>query len=110
MSGVFWEADKQPNLCEAASGFTLSTFNLLVAIPMALVDSLVSVTMMLSSLVMVVLAPVLEHLAILATMAMELVGLESWSAYNTMMSLLVIGMVHNILQVSSQVKMTNKLT
>ena len=25
MSGVFWEADKQPNLCEAASGFTLST-------------------------------------------------------------------------------------
>ena len=100
MSGVFWEADKQPNLCEAASGFTLSTVNLLVAIPMALVDSLVCVTMMVTSLAMVVLGPVLEYLLMGASMVMEMVGLESWSAYNTMMSLLVIGMVHNILQVS----------
>ena len=41
MSGVFWEAEKQPNLCEAASGFTLSTLNLMVALPMAVVDLLV---------------------------------------------------------------------
>ena len=50
MSGVFWEADKQPNLCEAASGFTLSTLNLMVAVPMAVVDLLVYLSISIASL------------------------------------------------------------
>ena len=99
MSGVFWEADKQPNLAEAATSFTLSTLNLAVAIPMALVDGLVSVTMFITSMLMIVLGPVLEHLAVLVNMLMELVGLESWTGYNTIISILVITTIHDISKV-----------
>ena len=38
MSGMFWESEARPNICEAATGFTLSTIDLLVAIPMFLID------------------------------------------------------------------------
>ena len=38
MSGMFWESEARPNICEAATGFTLSTIDLLVAIPMLLID------------------------------------------------------------------------
>ena len=99
MSGVFWEADKQPNLAEAATSFTLSTLNLAVAIPMTLVDGLVSVTMFITSMLMIVLGPVLEQVGVLVNMLMELVGLESWTGYNTIISILVITTIHDICKV-----------
>ena len=79
MSGVFWEAEKQPNLCEAASGFTLSTLNLMVAIPMAVVDLLVLATLSLSSLAMVLLSPIIELLTAGFTLVLATLGLEDWS-------------------------------
>ena len=60
MSGIFWEQERQPNLCEAASGFTFSTINLLVAIPMALVDLTVSGLLAVWSLILGLLLPILE--------------------------------------------------
>ena len=89
MSGVFWEPEKQPNLCEAASGFTLSTVNLAVAIPMALVDLLVAATLLLSTSLVSLLSPVLDHLLAGLVMLMELVGLESPSPDQTLLGALV---------------------
>ena len=86
MSGVFWEPEKQPNLCEAASGFTLSTVNLMVAIPMAAVDSLVAVTIFLSTTVWTLLGPVMEYLVSGLLMVMELLGLERFSPEQTIIA------------------------
>ena len=76
MSGLFWEQDKQPNLCEAASGFTFSTINLLVAIPMFLVDVVVVCLTSFCSLLCSVLAPVLDLLLQGVTSVGELLGVE----------------------------------
>lgn len=77
MSGVFWEQDRQPNLCEAASGFTFSTINLLVAIPMAVVDLAVSSTLAVWSLILAILFPVLEAGQAGLTCLAELLGIDS---------------------------------
>ena len=96
MSGVFWEPEKQPNLCEAASGFTLSTVNLAVAIPMALVDLLVAVTLFLSSAAWTVLSPVVEYLLSGLVMLMEMVGLEVPSTEQTLLGVLLLTTVVTI--------------
>ena len=93
MSGVFWEAEKQPNLCEAASGFTLSTLNLMVAIPMAVVDLLVLATLSLSSLAMVLLSPIIELLTAGFTLILATLGLEDWSRDQSLVTLAVISLV-----------------
>ena len=85
MSGVFWEPEKQPNLVEAASGFTLSTVNLAVAIPMAIVDILVATTLFLSSALWTVVSPVLEYVLSGLVMLMEMVGLEGPSSDQTLL-------------------------
>ena len=90
MSGVFWEADKQPNLCEAASGFTLSTLNLMVAVPMAVVDLLVSLSLSLVSLAMVLLSPLLELVTAGFTMILAAMGLDDWTRDQTLVSLAVV--------------------
>ena len=90
MSGVFWEADKQPNLCEAASGFTLSTLNLMVAVPMAVVDLLVYLSISLASLAMVLLSPLLELVTAGFTMILAALGLDDWTRDQTLVSLAVV--------------------
>jgi hypothetical protein len=77
MSGVFWEQDRQPNLCEAASGFTFSTINLLVAIPMALVDLLVSSLLYAYALLLSLLLPLVETVASGLLALAEVLGLNS---------------------------------
>jgi len=96
MSGVFWEPEKQPNLCEAASGFTLSTVNLAVAIPMAVVDILVAATIFLSSTLVTLLSPVLEYLLSGLVMLMEMVGLEKPSADQTLLGVVAVSTVFTI--------------
>merc|ERR1711976_523163 len=87
MSGVFWEADKQPNLCEAASGFTMSTVNLAVAIPMAVVDCVVMIIMAITGVCSVVLGPVLAQAGVV--LVMELLGLEDISSFNLIVSVVI---------------------
>jgi len=96
MSGVFWEPEKQPNLCEAASGFTLSTVNLAVAIPMAVVDILVAATIFLSSTLVTLLSPVVEYLLSGLVMLMEMVGLEKPSADQTLLGVVALSTVFAI--------------
>ena len=96
MSGVFWEAEKQPNLCEAASGFTLSTLNLMVAVPMAVVDLLVYLTLSLASLAMVLLAPLMDIITAGFTMILTALGLEALSREQTLVMLAVVTMLAGI--------------
>ena len=96
MSGVFWEAEKQPNLCEAASGFTLSTLNLMVAVPMAVVDLLVSLTLSLASLAMVLLSPLLELVTAGFTMILAALGLEDWTRDQTLVTMAVVTILAGI--------------
>lgn len=93
MSGVFWEPEKQPNLVEAASGFTLSTVNLAVAIPMAIVDILVATTLFLSSALWTVVSPVLEYVLSGLVMLMEMVGLEVPSSDQTLLGVVLLSTV-----------------
>jgi len=93
MSGVFWEPEKQPNLVEAASGFTLSTVNLAVAIPMAIVDILVAATLFLSSALWTVVSPVLEYVLSGLVMLMEMVGLEVPSSDQTLLGVVLLSTV-----------------
>ena len=103
MSGVFWEPEKQPNLCEAASGFTLSTVNLLVAIPMAAVDTLVAVTLFLASTIWTLMGPVMEYLVSGLVMVMEMLGLERLTPDQTILSLVAVsGSVYIYNQFSRQ--------
>merc|ERR1712038_1858698 len=96
MSGVFWEPEKQPNLCEAASGFTLSTVNLAVAIPMAVVDILVAATLFLSTTLWSLLSPLVEYLLSGLVMLMEMLGLESPSPEQTLLAVLAVSTVVTI--------------
>lgn len=96
MSGVFWEPEKQPNLCEAASGFTLSTVNLAVAIPMAVVDILVAATLFLSTTLWSLLSPLVEYLLSGLVMLMEMVGLESPSPDQTLLAVVAFSTVFTI--------------
>ena len=96
MSGVFWEAEKQPNLCEAASGFTLSTLNLMVALPMAVVDLLVSLTVSVASLAMVLLSPLLELVTAGFTMILAALGLEDWTRDQTLVTMAVVTILAGI--------------
>jgi len=76
MSGFMWEADKQPNICEAASTFTFSSINLLIAIPMFLVDVVFNAVASLLSLIWIVLAPVVEYAMLACAYLSELLGLS----------------------------------
>jgi hypothetical protein len=80
MSGIFWEQDRQPNLCEAASGFTFSTINLLVAVPMAALDLLVTGLLAVWSLAAGLLLPLLEVTQSSLTALAELLGLTEMPA------------------------------
>ena len=80
MSGIFWEQERQPNLCEAASGFTFSTINLLVAIPMALVDLTVSGLLAVWSLILGLLLPILEAAQSGLAALAELLGITEMPA------------------------------
>ena len=89
MSGIFWEPDNQPDLCEAVSGYTLSTFNLALAIPMAAVDLLCSAVIFIASLNMMVLNPSMDCVKYGVAVLLELFGVESWNHNTTIVSLLV---------------------
>eukprot|EP00090_Calanus_glacialis_P016915 TRINITY_DN26470_c0_g1_i1.p1 TRINITY_DN26470_c0_g1~~TRINITY_DN26470_c0_g1_i1.p1 ORF type:complete len:517 (+),score=153.60 TRINITY_DN26470_c0_g1_i1:79-1551(+) len=89
MSGIFWEPDHQPDLCEAVSGYTLSTVNLAVAIPMAAVDLLCSAIIFIATLAMMVLNPALDCFKYGGAVLLELLGVESWNHNTTIVSLLV---------------------
>ena len=89
MSGVFWEADKQPNLCEAASGFTMSTVNLAVAIPMAVVDTVVMIIMAITGVCGVVMGPVLARAEVVLAMVLEMLGLEDISSFNMIVTTVI---------------------
>jgi hypothetical protein len=80
MSGIFWEQERQPNLCEAASGFTFSTINLLVAVPMAVTDLLVTGLLAVWSLAAGLLLPLLEVTQSSLTALAELLGLTEMPA------------------------------
>jgi hypothetical protein len=80
MSGIFWEQDRQPNLCEAASGFTFSTLNLLVAIPMVLVDLLVSSLLYVWALLLSILLPLAETTSSGLLVLAELAGITELPA------------------------------
>jgi len=89
MSGIFWEPDHQPDLCEAVSGYTLSTVNLALAIPMAIVDLICCGVILIASLTMMVLNPVMDLALCGGAMALELLGVETWTHNTTIVSLLV---------------------
>jgi hypothetical protein len=80
MSGIFWEQERQPNLCEAASGFTFSTINLLVAVPMAVLDLLVTGLLAVWSLAAGLLLPLLEVGQSSLTALAEFLGLTEMPA------------------------------
>ena len=110
MSGVFWEADKQPNLCDAASGFTISTINLAVAIPMAIVDILVAIVTTMASFIWILLGPVIEYIIMGLTMIMEMVGLTDISSNNVIVAMLVGSMtIGNYLQTRGKANGCQKL-
>ena len=90
MSGIFWKPDHQPDLCEAVSGYTLSTVTLALAIPMAVVDLLCSAVIFLSSLIMMVTSPLVEYGALGVTIILDLLGVESWTHNTTIIILLAI--------------------
>ncbi len=95
MSGMLWEADKQPNICEAASGFTFSTINLLIAIPMFLLDLVITTLSSILSLTYLALNPLLEFLGVVC----ELLGIDSVpSNLSIVMSLLACGLVYRVYQ------------
>lgn len=80
----------QPNLCEAVSGYTLSTVNLAVAIPMAVVDLICSSLVFSAGLVGLVLSPVFDYVKYGGGMIMEFIGVEDWT-HNTVMVTLLVG-------------------
>ena len=93
MSGYMWEADKQPNICEAATTFTFSTVNLMIAIPMFLVDLVINAFVSLMSLVWLILGPVLDYIMLGCAMLAELLGIEEQPSNLTFVSYLLAGML-----------------
>lgn len=75
MSGVFWEAESQPDLGEAATATALSTLTLARALPMALVDLLVRVTLAAAALLAGLLAPLLELIVSCAAPVLAATGI-----------------------------------
>ena len=99
MSGMLWEADKQPNICEAASGFTFSTINLLIAIPMFLLDLVITTLSSILSLAYLALNPLLEYSLEFLGVVCELLGIDSVpSNLSIVMSLLACGLVYRVYQ------------
>ena len=99
MSGMLWEADKQPNICEAASGFTFSTINLLIAIPMFLLDLVITTLSSILSLTYLALNPLLEYSLEFLGIVCELLGIDSVpSNQSIVMSLLACGLVYRVYQ------------
>ena len=99
MSGMLWEADKQPNICEAASGFTFSTINLLIAIPMFLLDLVITTLSSILSLTYLALNPLLEYSLEFLGIVCELLGIDSVpSNLSIVMSLLACGLVYRVYQ------------
>lgn len=91
MSGYMWEADKQPNICEAATTFTFSTVNLMIAIPMFLVDLVVSACVSLISLVWLILGPCLEYTKLGCAMLAEALGIDEQPSNLTLVTYLLAG-------------------
>ncbi len=91
MSGYMWEADKQPNICEAATTFTFSTVNLMIAIPMFLVDLVVTACVSLISLVWLILGPCLEYTKLGGAMLAEALGIEEQPSNLTLVTYLLAG-------------------
>ena len=89
MSGIFWEPDSQPDLCEAVSGYTLSTITLALAIPMAIVDLLCSTILFITSLIMAVVTPGLDYVLHGGAVILELLGIETWTQNTSIISLLL---------------------
>jgi hypothetical protein len=105
MSGIFWEPDAQPNLREAVSGYTLSTINLALAIPMAGIDFICTLLLSMKSLLFFLIEPVVECIMSGFEALFVMLGLESVS--HTTMFILLLGVYNCIVTFSSGYKTNN---